>query len=152
MTSIRWSFPLSTEAIWKSTLKPSSSVSALFTVVSDSLLGEPSMFSSFTRDGSMMVMSEPESSRPKVVIWLPDLLITRTGMTWSNTSHELPAATVEHIEIVAWLGLKSWLTSLSLGPSRCWFPLSLGSVKCNNRDLKIEVWPSYRKRQTAVCS
>ena len=22
----------------------------------------------------------------------------------------------------------------------------------DNRDLKIEVWPSYRKRQTAVCA
>ena len=33
LTSIRWSFLLSTEAIWKSTLRPSSSASALFTVV-----------------------------------------------------------------------------------------------------------------------
>ena len=81
LTSIRWSFPLSTEAIWKSTLRPSSYASTLFMVVSDSLLDEPLMFSSFTRDGSIMVMSEPESSRPKVVIWLPDLLITRTGIT-----------------------------------------------------------------------
>ena len=63
LTSITWSFLLSTEAIWKSTLRSSSSVLALFTVVSDSFIGVPLMFSSFTSDRSIMVMSVPQSNR-----------------------------------------------------------------------------------------
>ena len=68
LTAMTWSFLLSNDAILKLTFIPLSSTSALFTVVRESLLGVPLMFSNFTREGSTIVMSDPESIRPYVVI------------------------------------------------------------------------------------
>lgn len=73
------------------------------TVVREILL-DPFMFNIFTREGSIIVVSEPESSKPYVETRLPTLLITSTRRTGSNTSQQLAVAPVRRNEMVPYSG------------------------------------------------